>query len=94
MALGLKPRPTHVTLELIMALFDAQLGIDEARARFRRLVEQEPAARPLLAAVLPDLAAARGAGYSLREIGAAAGLDPSTVMRRLRRVSGCRPCSP
>jgi hypothetical protein len=77
-----------------MALFDSHLGIDEARVRFRRLVEQEPPGRPLLSAVLPDLAAARGAGYSLREIGAAAGLDPSTVMRRLRSVSGYRPCSP
>jgi AraC-like DNA-binding protein len=67
---------------------------DEARARFRQLVEQEPPTRPLLTAVLPDLAAVRGASYSLREIGAAAGLDPSTIMRRLRRVSGCRPCSP
>jgi len=93
MALGVSPRPSHVTLDLIMALFDAHLGIDEARVRFRQLVEQEPPARPLLAAVLPDLAAARGAGYSLREIGAATGLDPSTVMRRLRGVSGCRPCS-
>ena len=94
MALGITPRPSHVTLDLIMALFDADLGIQNARARFRQLVEQEPPTRPLLAAVLPDLAAARAAGYSLREIGAAAGLDPSTVMRRLRGVSGCRPCSP
>jgi len=70
MALGMAPRPSHVTLDLLMALFDAHLDIDEARVRFRRLVEQEPPARPLLAAVLPDLAAARGAGYSLREIGA------------------------
>ena len=93
MALGITPRPSHVTLDLIMALFDAHLGVDEARVRFRQLVEQKPPARPLLAAVLPDLAAARGAGYSLREIGAATGLDPSTVMRRLRGVSGCRPCS-
>jgi putative transposase len=89
MALGITRRPPHVTLDLIMALFDAQLGIDGARARFRHLVEHEPPTRPLLTAVLPDLAAARGAGYSLREIGAAAGLDPSTIMRRLRRVSGC-----
>jgi len=94
MALGMAPPPSHVTLDLIMALFDAHLGIDQARVRFRRLVEQEPPVRPPLAAVLPDLAAARGAGYSLREIGAAAGLDPSTVMRRLRGVSGRRPCSP
>jgi REP element-mobilizing transposase RayT len=70
MALGITPRPSHVTFDLIMGLFDAHLGIDGARGRFRRLVEQEPPARPLLAAVLPDLAAARGAGYSLREIGA------------------------
>ena len=87
MALGITSRPSHVTLDLIMALFDAHLGIHEARARFRQLVEQQPPTRPLLTAVLPDLAAARRAGYSLREIGAAAGLDPSTVMRRLRCIS-------
>ena len=40
MALGITPRPSHVTLDLIMALFDAHLGIDQARVRFRRLVEQ------------------------------------------------------
>ena len=94
MALGITPRSSHVTLDLIMALFDAHLGIDEARVRFRRLVDQEPPTRPLLAAVLPDLAAARGAGYSLREIGAAAGLDPSTSCAACAAVSGCRPCSP
>ena len=53
------------------------------------------ATRTRLLVTAERLFAERGiAGVSLREIGAAAGLDPSTVMRRLRGVSGRRPCSP
>src|SRR5262249_2966992 len=69
--LGLAPRPSHVTLDLVMALFDSHLGIAAARERFRELVERdrEPERTPL-ADILPDLSAARLAGYTLREIGA------------------------
>lgn len=85
--LGLRPRPPHVTLDLVMALFDSHLGIEGARERFRELVEreQEPdPVRPPLAVILPDLFAARTAGYTLREIAAATGKDATTIMRRLR----------
>lgn len=88
--LGCAPRPPHVTVDLLMSLFDSHLGVAGARERFRELVEREPEpelARPPLAVILPDLTAARLAGYTLREIGAATGTEPSTILRRLRKTA-------
>lgn len=82
-ALGLATRPPHLALDLLMHLFGAEHGIDHARAAFRAQVDREDPARPQLAALLPDLAAARHAGYTLREIAAAVGLHATTVRSRL-----------
>ena len=93
MALGITPRPSHVTLDLIMALFDAHPAST-------RPASLSPAGRS--GAPCPPAACRRAArpGRCPRSRLLAARdrrrgrPRPVNVMRRLRGVSGYRPCSP